>query len=598
MSSIGIREYNAYLNNGSQPNTNGVTNTQVVNNSVFSTSNNTSQTETSQQSTTDSKLENALATVIGENYPKIKEDLKRIFEKLGISVPPEHKELDQPEIDKIVAQVQKLVNNLKAKKLEITAENLFNEACISIDNHILEKCGLTREEFETAVQNGEVKSLREILGLQEGEEITEEKVTEYAKRMIAESQERIKNSPNPQEAMKEEIALQKRKFGLILVATPVEDRAKFQSALKHLYSENKLQALSLTLLSLNPEERSNFCNNFNLEEIQNLFGVDANGNTCDLNSKTGIVAILAKYQSGEAISANEEALLEEALTFFAREDVANVMKKQKNGEELTEAEQEIAKQIETYTGISSGLQIGTANNTDLAEDERNNLLDKMNRDTYELPIYENVLKEINDFVSNKENAEYLSISKEKFTEIMDKATNGNYTTVAESNGAPVELKAPKDKDATSASSDLGYVTGQKPDTTRVDTAYAQIIAQSDIKEPTFEIVKDTTDETSDQTKNTSNWTRTEICKNPLKYIRECYGSKINEQNLILAFNRTSETLQSTILSLASGNTFNLFLGEASNSVILDTDKGRTSYQTKLLEEKHQEIEEQKNVIPT
>ena len=83
-------------------------------------SSNTNTTDTSQI-----PLDKALAEVLGENYPKIKDELKRIFEKLGIQAPRKKGELTEEKIKKIVEIVQKLVDNLKTKKLEINAENIF-----------------------------------------------------------------------------------------------------------------------------------------------------------------------------------------------------------------------------------------------------------------------------------------------------------------------------------------------------------------------------------------------------------------------------------------------------------------------------------------
>ena len=65
----------------------------------------------------------------------------------------------------------------------------------------------------------------------------------------------------------------------------------------------------------------------------------------------------------------------------------------------------------------------------------------MNRDAYELPTYKNVLEQINSFIKNEENAEYLNISKEELVKILDKTTNGNYSIIA--SGSEAELKSSK-----------------------------------------------------------------------------------------------------------------------------------------------------------
>ena len=48
--------------------------------------------------------------------------------------------------------------------------------------------------------------------------------------------------------------------------------------------------------------------------------------------------------------------------------------KSKNGEKLTEAEEAIEKEIETYTAYQSGSQIGTANSVVLTEEAKTNFL--------------------------------------------------------------------------------------------------------------------------------------------------------------------------------------------------------------------------------
>ncbi len=553
-------------------------------NSVITAAGTTYTTETQ---TAQSPLDKALAEVLGENYPKIKEELHRIIEKLGIHAPKKKHALTEAKIKNIAERVKKLVDNLKAKKLEINAENLFKEACNVIDMKILDKNGISLADYKKAVENGEAKSLREILGIQEGEELTEEKVAAYAQKSVKEAQERIKNSSNPTEALKREIEAQKKQFALCLVSTPVEDRSKLMGAMEHVYSENKGTFIKDILLSLTPEGRIEFANQIGWEKVHKLLSSkDAEGNTCTIDEKTGIIATISTYQKAETIQANEEQFMTEAKTFFAREDVIAVQNKIKNGEKLTEAEQAIAKEIETYTAYQSGSQIGTANSVVLTEEAKNELLDLMNRDAYELPTYKNVLEQINSFIKNEENAEYLNISKEELVKILDKTTNGNYSIVA--SGSEAELKAPKDMNATSGA-DLGYVADSNVDTTRVNELRAQIAAQSETNN-TFEIVKNETPAAAPK-KEEKSWSKADIAKNPMGFFRA--GLKnISESELVYAFNRIPTTIQSKALEITGGKTFDLFFEEASNRAILGTGKGRTLCQTKRLEEKREEIKEQ------
>lgn len=561
---------------------------QTAPNSIMSAADtaNSSETQTAQ-----SPLDKALAEVLGENYPKIKEDLQRICDKLGIHAPKNKTELTEAKIKEIAEKVQKLVESLKAKKLEITTENLFKEASNAIDMDILNRNGISLADYKKAVENGDAKSLREVLGLQEGEEITEEKVAAYVQKVVKEAQARVKNSPNPAEALKEEIAAQKKQFALCLVSTPMEDRANLFGAIEHAFSENRAEFINEIFSSLTPEDRIKFANEIGWEKVHNWLSTpDVNGNICTIDEKTGIIVTVSKYQKAETIQANEAQFMEEAREFFKREDVIAIQNKIKNGEELTEAEQAIAKEIETYTAYSAGSQIGTANSVVLTEEARNELLQLMNRDAYELPNYRDVLGQINSFIENEENAEYLNLSKEELVKLLDKTTNGNYSTVATDikNGTTSELNAPKDPNATSAA-DLGYTSGGSADAARVNELRAQIAAQSEV-ENSFEIVKDEP-KAPVQKKEEKSWTRADIAKNPLGFFRAGL-KKYSESELVFAFSRISTTIQTKALEITGGKTFDLFFDEASNRAVLGTSKGRTLYQTKRLEEKREEIKKQ------
>lgn len=527
-----------------------------------------------------SALDKALEKVIGKDYAKIKEELKQILDKLGIKLPESKTELTEEEIQKITEKVQKLVDSLKAQNLEINAENLFKAACYAIDTKILQDAGMTREEYEEAVKNGEAKSLRELLGLQEGEEITEEKIIAFAKKLIEESQARIKNSPNPAEALKEEIAAQKRQFALCLVSTSPEDRAKLFSVIEHAaYSENRAEFINNIFASISPEDRIKLANQFGWDKINKILSTpDANGNTCTIDKKTGAIVTISKYQKANVIRANQEKFMVQARSFFAREDVIAVLNKIKNGEELTPEEQNIANEIETYTAYSAGTQIGTANSMVLSDESRNELVKLLHHDSYELPNYRDVLGEINSFVENDENAEYLTMSKKEFTQLIDKVSNGNYSIV----------NTPKDPNA-SSNADLGYTNTGSVDTERVNTLIAQILAQSEPENTAFVIDKDAPSEKEPVSKGKL-WTRSDIAKDPLGFFKS--GIKyMSDIDLAYAFSKLPTTIQTIALEVTGGKAFNLFFDEASDRVILETKRGRTYYQSEQLAEARQEIEE-------
>lgn len=458
-----------------------------------------------------SQLDEKLAKVIGKDYPKIKAEIDRICAELGLRAPKNNTIIDDTKINEIVKNVEKVVKYLKDNHLEINAENLFKGICYIRDTNILEKNGISRKEYEELVKNGEAIALRELLGLEENEEITEAKVAKFAQKVVNELMEKVKSSPNPEQAMKEAMAEQKKQFAICLVATPVEDRAKLFGAIEHAFVENRAEFINEIFMSLSAEERLEFANQIGIDRMNKILNTpDANGNTFAIDEKTGLISMIVKNQGEEAIRANEEQLMNEAREFFAKPEVLAVMAKIKNKEELTEEEQKIAQQIDTYTAISAGGQGGVADSGVLSEESKNELLKLLQHDSYELPNYRYVVRQL---VTLGESGK-LSISKEQFAELMDKVSNGNYSTVAgdmeheRQTGEVREsaLNAPKDPNATS-NADLGFKTEGTGSYATVDALTAQIVEQSRVEEQNYEIVKNNN---NNDTKKT--YTRSELSK--------------------------------------------------------------------------------------
>lgn len=99
------------------------------------------------------------------------------------------------------------------------------------------------------------------------------------------------------------------------------------------------------------------------------------------------------------------------------------------------------------------------------------------------------LNQINEYIE-KILMPLTTTSKEQFTKTMDKATNGNYSTVA--SGSDAELKAPvqTNTEKEDTTPDLGFATRENVDTSRL-TALRQQIMTTDNKQ-SFKVEKTNT----------------------------------------------------------------------------------------------------------
>ncbi len=133
------------------------------------------------------------------------------------------------------------------------------------------------------------------------------------KKSVKEAQERIKIHQILLKHLKEKLKLKRNNLLFVLVSTPVEDRSKLMGAMEHVYSENKGTFIKDILLSLTPEGRIEFANQIGWEKVHKLLSSkDAEGNTCTIDEKTGIIATISTYQKAETIQANEEQFMTEA----------------------------------------------------------------------------------------------------------------------------------------------------------------------------------------------------------------------------------------------------------------------------------------------
>jgi len=147
-------------------------------------------------------------------------------------------------------------------------------------------------------------------------------------------------------------------------------------------------------------------------------------------------SLIAANQSKEGRIKTHERLHEDAKKFNEEnkeilESITQKETKEANGEEVTytQEELEVKRQRDNYyTATSAGEIIGTASNNVMNDEEKTSVMQTIITDAKELPNYNDVIKNVTTYT--KTNTDKIAISKNEFTEIMDKSTNGEYSKIA------------------------------------------------------------------------------------------------------------------------------------------------------------------------
>lgn len=410
------------------------------------------------------EIDNALIPVFrkyGVDYNQIKREGANILNEIGIKFHhKKHEPISAEKLQELVNYVEKLLAELKASNQEINAKNLLTAHQKHLDLFMLNKKGISEEDWQKMLESGEAKGIRELLGLKEGEELTAEKIEAYIQKKNEEFKAKLESITDPEEKskfIKESIEKQMKAFAICIAATDGKDRKILFNAVKDMFANNREEAVKMLFECMTEEDRKTLAESIDDKKLKAiLLNKDILGNSVSKEDGTAIVAGVTSYQSEQRISENHSDMTKEAREFFAREDVKALLEKIKNGEELTEEEKELKREYDFYITLQSGEQIGTANHAYLEDDTIKNLLKTMNYDAYSLPTYKEVMEEISSYIEN--NPDSLRLSKEEFTKLMDEVTEGNYSTIVEGTGA--ELKAPTKPEAPvekpSANADFGY----------------------------------------------------------------------------------------------------------------------------------------------
>lgn len=296
----------------------------------------------------------------------------------------------------------------------------------------------------------------------------------------------LKNAKT-QKAKEQIYKAQLQTFGRLLVNTPDDQKVIFKQAISSLVASNRIKGLDAVLASFDtPQARTEWADSWSVEEIKNITTkADVEGNIPEQKDATAMVTKVTAQSSQEAIEKRHDEVQAEAVDFFKnnKEALETIAKKEAAGEELTEEENALKLQRDNYfTAFKAGEITGTALNEIIAKEVKTELLDKMNKDAYELPIYKEVLEQVTEFIEN--NPEALTMSKEELTKVLDEATNGNYSVVAL--GSEAELKAPAVKEEVEVqNADYGFTQKETVDSTRLLALQQQVAQTADNTNNTF-----------------------------------------------------------------------------------------------------------------
>lgn len=368
-------------------------------------------------------------------------------------------------------------------------------------------------------------------------------------------------------------------FGRLLINTADEEKAIFKQAIATLASDNRLKGLNAVLASFEtPQAKEAWADSWTKDELVKVMTTkDVEGNVPTDKDQTAMTVGVFAEKSEESIKETYSQMSEPAKQFFQEnaDKLKAIKEKEAKGIELTEEEKELVAQRDLYKNLYSGAMSGTAINTKVAQENKKEILGTMNKDAYNLPIYRDVLKQVNEFV--EEHPEALTMPKEELVKLLDEVTNGNYSTVATNSNA--ELKAPAEEktgvtEIVNTKSENEYKEAQ----TRQQTLMSQIKANSESAESTFTVDKSVKKETETKTdkETASDFYALELknkafrsAENITKYLKETGESKFGfATEVFKKFSDMGSTTQDWAMnyfSNASSTVQNLFLNKITGS---------------------------------
>ncbi len=328
-------------------------------------------------------------------------------------------------------------------------------------------------------KNSESLSARmeRFFGLKKGSfnNLPQEKVEEYLERYFNKYfLDKVKHSKNPEETYKAQL----RDFTKLLINTEDKDKGIFRQAIISLLSSNRVKGLEAVIMSFDSQEVctkwANECDSDYCEKLGTK--ADGEGKVPSKSENTAAVALITSKKDAEHIKIDTEATQEKAKTFFEKnKDILETIKEKEEKQiPLTKEEEQIARMRDYFIAAKSGEISGTAINEIIEQSVKETLLTHMNNNAYELSpeIYKEIVTQVTEFVEG--HPELLTISKEEFAKLLDKATNGNYTNIIE-NGENAVIKSPgsvqTSEEQEIPQTDYGF---QSADSNRVEIAKAYL----------------------------------------------------------------------------------------------------------------------------
>lgn len=342
----------------------------------------------------------------------------------------------------------------------------------------------------------------------------------------------IKENPSPKD-----IKAQLQTFGRLLINSPQEEKELFLEVIKSLYAENRANGLDALMLSCkNKKQRQDiaqkasdpkYIKEITTEPIRNSEGEIINSEVVSQDDATKIAAIINKNLSEEDLTESHIQYHKARNEWYEKnKEILNTIDQKikeasLKGEEpnFTEEEKQILLEQRNFIiGVSSGEFIGTIENLDLSEEFKNEHLNTLNADSFKLPSYKEIVKQINNYV---ENSEDISLPKEEYTSILDKSTNGNYTKIL--SGDDGELNPPNTYSQNNTETpDYGFIQRDNVDTTKLQTLRQQIINNTAPKED-FKVEKTVT-LTIEPTNMSDKFAEASTRKEKIEIIKEMFDS--------------------------------------------------------------------------
>ena len=181
----------------------------------------------------------------------------------------------------------------------------------------------------------------------------------------------------------------------------------------------------------------------NFESI--VLSRDGFNNTVGKLEATAISHTAYRHMSEEDINNSLSRNKDRAMSFMSENynKVNELRKKQANGGTLTIEEENLLLRAECFETRYAGALTGISANYNLTGYSKESFMSRISNDTAEIGIQEAVFRTVEEFI--KSNPDVVLMPKEKFTELMDKITDGYYSKVVNStNSQNIINKKPKD----------------------------------------------------------------------------------------------------------------------------------------------------------